>query len=358
VSLTVRTSGGAVPVAPREERQVVGQPVGGEEAAVRALRAWSGSDQVGVPFGPGLGLEDAVAAVRRHLRDPAYLRSCASGVMRVAGHDLYTGRVTMEDWDRVLGHGSTVFRGINLPRRRQLACVDSAGRAKMLLYEVVAQDGPLYRQWQRDDALVAEAYAWHVVVVRRLGEAGLSDRAASLVGDPVVDDSRLSDGPWLHLGERRYERLLVRLDGPPEAIAAGGHERRRAGDLAAALFFFQKAIDMLHTHYGFSGMKDRKPSSADWPLIDAYLGTLAEVRRLRPQAPVAASVEEVTHRLRTTSTACREAGLDPGPYLRGLDRLAGIAPDVHVSDVLWKNPSVQEALGADFPLPQDDPGRR
>jgi hypothetical protein len=159
----------------------------------------------------------------------------------------------------------------------------------------------------------------------------------------------LSDADWVASGRRRYEALVERHYGSPETIAVGGEHRERAGDVAAALFFYQKAIDLLHTLYDFSGMATRLPSEHDWPLIRSYLHALGQVRRLRPAAPVAASVTEVTHRLRTISTACREADMDPGPYLRGLDELSLLAPDVDVSGVYWKNPSVREVLGDDFP---------
>jgi hypothetical protein len=177
------------------------------------------------------------------------------------------------------------------------------------------------------------------------------------VDDPGSDKSSAPDAEWLRDGEQRYERLVARHYGSPETIAAGGHARRQVGDLAAALFFFQKAIDLLHTLYDFSAMKDRRPSEADGPIVDAYLAALAEVRRLHPQAAVAASVKEVTHRLRTISTACRETGIDSHPYLVGLDRLGEIAPDVDVSGIFWKNPSLGEALGDQFPFHREGPDR-
>lgn len=333
----------------------LGQAGTAEQAAFDALRAWSRSDQVGVPFGPGLGLEEAVAVVRQYLSHPSYLRRCGSGVIRVAGHDIGMGGISFDDWDRILGHQRDTFRRQGLSKRHLLACVDSVRQAKAVLVQFLEQEGPVFRQWQRDDALAAEAYTWHVVTACRLTEAGLTDHSKALVGDLVIDDSNLSDPEWLHAGYQRYERLIPRHYGSPETIAAGGDERRQSGDLATALFFFQKAIDLLHTHYDYLEMKQRRPSEADSPIIDDYVAALSEVRRVRPQAAVAASVKEATHRLRTISTTCRGAGLDPGQYLSALDRLAQIAPDVDSSGFFWKNPSMREALGDDFPLPPGSP---
>ncbi|WP_406081262.1 hypothetical protein [Micromonospora sp. NBC_00858] len=152
---------------------------------------------------------------------------------------------------------------------------------------------------------------------------------------PGVDDGR-----WLQEGEERYQRLVSRHYGSPETIAAGGVQRLRAGDQAAALFFFQKAIDLLHTHHVVNEMSRRRPSDVDGQITDAYLDTLASIRAERPTAPVAASVQEVTHRLRTISTACQDAGIDPSRYLTALTRLGQIAPDINVSRTFWRNPTM------------------
>lgn len=155
------------------------------------------------------------------------------------------------------------------------------------------------------------------------------------------DDAGLDDTQWLRAGESRYKSLVSRHYGSPDTIAVGGDQRSRAGDEAAALFFYQKAIDTLHSIYvcgfgdqGPSGWR-RQPSDRDLLILDLYLGTLRAVRACRAAAPVAASVKEVTDRMRTISSQFRRYGLDPVPYLERLDQLAELAPDVDVNDIFW-----------------------
>ena len=157
----------------------------------------------------------------------------------------------------------------------------------------------------------------------------------------------VDDGKWLREGEERYQQTIGQHYGSPETIAAGGVQRLRAGDSAAALFFFQKAVDLLHTNYLFNEMRLRQPTDRDLPIIDAYLETLAEIRVQRPTAPIAASVKEVTHRLRTISTACQDARIDPSRYLDALTRLGQIASDVDVSGQFWRNPTLDDILRGD-----------
>ena len=154
--------------------------------------------------------------------------------------------------------------------------------------------------------------------------------------DPLLDDSA-----WLSAGDARFGQLVRNHYGSPDTIAAGGDQRVQLQDPSAALFFYQKAIDTLHSIYvcGFNdtgpGSWGRQPSGRDSTIVDRYLSTLRNVRSLRPGAPVKGSVVEVTHRLRTISSQFKRYGLDPTPYLTRLDTLAEIAPDVDVSGVFW-----------------------
>lgn len=158
---------------------------------------------------------------------------------------------------------------------------------------------------------------------------------------PNYNDPALDDGSWIGAGEARYESLISNHYGSPDTIAAGGDQRAASEDPAAALFFFQKAIDTLHTIYvcGFNDTGpsswSRQPSVRDLAIIDRYLQTLRDVRSTRPGAPVKESVTEVTHRLRSISTQFKKYGLDGSAYLSRLDELASITPDVDVSGVYW-----------------------
>ena len=142
---------------------------------------------------------------------------------------------------------------------------------------------------------------------------------------------------WLAEGERRFADDVPAHYGSPESIAAGGMLALERDDTASALFFFQKAIDLLHTLYVSSRMQRRKPGPRDGALLDLYTRALRNVREVEPGADVSDSVREVTHRLRTISTACRDVGTDPSRYLDALTGLAAIAPDVDVRTVLWRN---------------------
>jgi hypothetical protein len=163
-----------------------------------------------------------------------------------------------------------------------------------------------------------------------------ASREGGNYNDPLLDDAA-----WLVGGEARYDRLVSNHYGSPDTIAAGGDQRLRQDDPGSALFFYQKAIDTLHSIY-LCGFNDtgpsswsRQPSPRDQTIVDHYLSTLRIVRAARPAAPVKATVTEVTHRLRTISTKLQACGFDPSPYVRSLDALGEIAPDVDVSGVFW-----------------------
>jgi len=154
-----------------------------------------------------------------------------------------------------------------------------------------------------------------------------------------IGDTRMLDGDWLTAGARRYEALLPQIGPSADAAMAAGITRQRCGDPAAALFFYQKAIDLLHADYILHDIGEHSPTPADQAPIDRFLGVLALIREQRPGAPITASVLEVTHRLRTITTACKDAGLDPTRYLDALDRLESIAPDIDVSGIYWRYPA-------------------
>lgn len=154
------------------------------------------------------------------------------------------------------------------------------------------------------------------------------------------NDPALTDAEWLGSGRSRYESLVSKHYGSPDTIADGGDQRMQLNDLAAALFFYQKAIDTLHSIYlgfgdGGPSSWGRQPSSRDHLIMDRYLSALRTVRELRPGASVQSSVREVTHRMRTISSQFKRFGLDSSPYLGRLDDLGRIASDVDVSDVFW-----------------------
>lgn len=155
------------------------------------------------------------------------------------------------------------------------------------------------------------------------------------------DDPLLDDGQWLRGGEDRYDRLISNHYGSPDTIAHGGDLRKQRDDYSAALYFYQKAVDTMHSIY-VCGSNDRGPGSwsrrpgpADMSIVDRYIQTLQWARTSHPNAPLSVSVKEVTHRLRTISTAFGRWGLNPEPWQQRLALLGATTPDIDVSDVFW-----------------------
>lgn len=61
------------------------------------------------------------------------------------------------------------------------------------------------------------------------------------------NDPSLDDGSWIGGAEDRFGSLIANHYGSPDAIAAGGDQRIQLSDPACALYFYQKAIDTLHS---------------------------------------------------------------------------------------------------------------
>jgi hypothetical protein len=151
----------------------------------------------------------------------------------------------------------------------------------------------------------------------------------------VKVDPDLPDGAWWQASEEMYRERVEGFYGSPETIASGGEEHYLSGDFGTAVFFYAKAIDMLHTAYGFAEMARRQPSAADLTIVDGFCNSLGAAIDLHPAAPVDERVREVTHRLRSISSECDRVGLSSVLYRQGLGQIAAYAPDVPTDDVLW-----------------------
>ncbi|MGH3435249.1 MAG: hypothetical protein ACRDRN_02150 [Sciscionella sp.] len=217
--------------------------------------------------------------------------------------------------------------------------VAQSGTAWMSLGKAVDND----RERIRTSALAACEDLPSSTVVRMPDGVTVGDIQMRLRGSPRRHNEAPPRPPlevdpdavnWLTSGEARYQDMVSGYYGSPESIAAGGHQCLQAGDAAAALFFFQKAIDLLHTLYVISEMRGRVPGAADQEVLTSYLNTVDEVLGLYPHAPIDVSVREVTHRLRTISTRCKEIGIDPSLYLDALMQLGNLAPEVDLHDIL------------------------
>lgn len=122
----------------------------------------------------------------------------------------------------------------------------------------------------------------------------------------------------------------------PERAAEEARQAIAMGDLGSGFERGVKVVDRLHDFYVYERFANRRPSSADEPLVDVLLESLRALRAQQPDVEVVKSgVVEATHRLRTISSAVDEVGGDAARYRRGLDELARLAPDVDVSGVFW-----------------------
>src|ERR1700680_3737030 len=83
----------------------------------------------------------------------------------------------------------------------------------------------------------------------------------------LSDDPAVPDDSWFSAGEARFSATVDSFYGSPESLAKGGFQRLEMGDLAAALAFFRKSIDLLHTLYVGTDWERRQPNPADEPIV-------------------------------------------------------------------------------------------
>lgn len=100
---------------------------------------------------------------------------------------------------------------------------------------------------------------------------------------PFIDES-VDDRTWLRNGHDRFDQGKSGSFGSPETMAAGGRQALQNGDLAAAVFYFGKAVDIAQT---WSFMKAGERSLAlDARVFDEYATALEAIRGQRPEADV------------------------------------------------------------------------
>jgi hypothetical protein len=161
------------------------------------------------------------------------------------------------------------------------------------------------------------------------------ERGSSSLASSELVDSTLPDGEWFHASEQVYDGTWRNHLGSPETFAAAGRIHHGQQNFAVALLFYRKAIDLMHSIYITNGMSPRQPSARDLPITDGFISSLGATLEQHPESPVDESVREVTHRLRTISTACERAGLSAELYLNALEAVGATAPRVNVDDILW-----------------------
>jgi hypothetical protein len=156
---------------------------------------------------------------------------------------------------------------------------------------------------------------------RRIGAADEPKRASF---GPI--DVSLPDDQWFVASEQAFKDRVEPYYGTPETMAEGGREHYGRADFGVALFFYRKAVDMLHTAYGFSNMESRQPSPADAWIVDGFCSSLGASLQAHPQAPVAKVAGEMVGRLGTIAADCDRVGIPAKLYRDAQDTVASTAP--------------------------------
>jgi hypothetical protein len=172
-----------------------------------------------------------------------------------------------------------------------------------------------------------------MAIFRRKSVRSGRGKAAAAIPEQV--DLSLAGPEWFAASERIYNQTWRNHVGSPETFAEAGGDHYNHRNFAIAMLFYRKAIDLLHTVYTFSDMSTRQPSARDRAITSGFVSSLGATLGAHPAAPVAESVREATHRLRTISSACKQAGTSADLYLNALREIAVVSPHVMVDDILW-----------------------
>jgi hypothetical protein len=149
------------------------EEVTGERAARRTLKNWAARAQVGVPFGPGLGLEEAKDAVWEDVEEDAEVRLWGRRVALRLARSRKGGNLDLADWDRVLGHTTGSLARFAITDAQLRRCIRYGDEMKLVADQMLVESGRQYNRWLRDDEFALNAYVIHQVTLLRLGEAGI-----------------------------------------------------------------------------------------------------------------------------------------------------------------------------------------
>lgn len=147
----------------------------GEVGAFRVLKKWASRKDVGSPFGPGLGLEDALRAIAGYIEEPTDVRLWGRGLALDLAREHQSGTVKFDNWDAVMGCTSEAFDQHRLSKSQGLACKDSLNDAKRVVIEMLEQSGPSFDRWAVDDQFALCSYVIQQIAYLRLGAIGLLD---------------------------------------------------------------------------------------------------------------------------------------------------------------------------------------
>lgn len=157
------------------EEATGGELLTGEVGAFRVLKKWGNRTQVGLPFGPSFGLEDAKQAVAQYIEQPTDVRLWGRGLALDLASQHQSGVLGFDNWDEAMGCTSRAFASHGLSEDQGLACYESLKEAKRVVIDMIDQIGPAFDKWASDDSFALSAYVTHQVAYLRFGALGLID---------------------------------------------------------------------------------------------------------------------------------------------------------------------------------------
>lgn len=137
-----------------------------------ALRPWSSGRNRGRPFGPGHGLEQALAATGPIDASTGAFQGVAQRYAAYIIDAVRSRTIDFDDYDEALGLGEPALRALGLRGRQMDAFAEPSDAAKDVLMGLAVMDAGKLAAWSRDGEARRGAFVYHRVAFGRLtGEA-------------------------------------------------------------------------------------------------------------------------------------------------------------------------------------------
>lgn len=139
-----------------------------------SLALLTGQNNIGQPFGQGLGLENAMSLLPRNFAEPDKIRQAGEMMAMNLIGTTGQGRITPEDVHYVMGT-SNITAG-NLTADQAKAAESLAGAALTFLSQFPDKHGAnIFELWKKRDDVAGEFLCWHAVAWGRLATVGRID---------------------------------------------------------------------------------------------------------------------------------------------------------------------------------------
>ena len=159
------------------------------------------------------------------------------------------------------------------------------------------------------------------------GRSGVPSRTGFAVRDRA-SDRRLSESAWFDGAYERHQTLRSRFYGPPEVQAGAAQGALAAGDVGVAMFFAQRALNTLEDTYRVGRMETRRPSGADYPMIETLEDCIAAALEDGREASARQVAGAAKVNLRVCAEEAEGAGFDPIIYSTAVERLDRLFSDL------------------------------